>query len=219
MTGSSRGEQPPSASTCASGPTRSSSTPSSSWWPAAPSRPPSPPRGRRASGAAARPPARRRGAGRRASSRPADDDRGKRLPSAASARTRSVSRCQPELRWDGPAEVREDLVEDWRTRLAVRYPRAAGAPVRRAWAGFYDMTPDAHPIIGPSATASTPRAASPATASCSRRRWGTRSPPSSWASTPFALDSPPRALRRRADLPGDARAPGAPLTYRQASIY
>jgi sarcosine oxidase subunit beta len=56
---------------------------------------------------------------------------------------------EQELRWDGPAEVRDDLVEDWRARLAVRYPRAAGAPVRRAWAGFYDMTPDAHPIIGP----------------------------------------------------------------------
>ena len=56
---------------------------------------------------------------------------------------------EPELRWDGPEEVREELVEDWRERLAFRYPRAAGAPVRRAWAGFYDMTPDAHPIIGP----------------------------------------------------------------------
>lgn len=56
---------------------------------------------------------------------------------------------EPELRWDGPETVRDDLVEDWRERLAHRYPRAAGAPVRRAWAGFYDMTPDAHPIIGP----------------------------------------------------------------------
>ena len=54
-----------------------------------------------------------------------------------------------ELRWDGPEEVRHDLVEDWRERLAGRYPRAADAPLRRAWAGFYDMTPDAHPIIGP----------------------------------------------------------------------
>ena len=53
-----------------------------------------------------------------------------------------------EARWDGPEEVRDDLVEDWRARLADRYPRAAGAPLRRAWAGFYDMTPDAHPIIG-----------------------------------------------------------------------
>jgi sarcosine oxidase subunit beta len=55
---------------------------------------------------------------------------------------------EPELRWDGPAEVRDDLVSDWRERLAHRYPRAAGAPVVRSWAGFYDMTPDAHPIIG-----------------------------------------------------------------------
>ena len=55
---------------------------------------------------------------------------------------------EPTLRWDGPEEVRDDLVEDWRERLAFRYPRAAGAPLRRAWAGFYDMTPDAHPIIG-----------------------------------------------------------------------
>jgi len=55
---------------------------------------------------------------------------------------------EPDLRWDGPPEVRDDLVDDWRARLSSRYPRAAGAPLRRAWAGFYDMTPDAHPIIG-----------------------------------------------------------------------
>ncbi|HUH14373.1 MAG TPA: FAD-binding oxidoreductase [Gaiellaceae bacterium] len=55
---------------------------------------------------------------------------------------------EAEPRWDGPEEVRDDLVEDWRARLAWRYPRAGAAPLRRAWAGFYDMTPDAHPIIG-----------------------------------------------------------------------
>jgi len=55
---------------------------------------------------------------------------------------------EPEPRWDGPDDVRDDLVEDWRDRLARRYPPAARAPLRRAWAGFYDMTPDAHPIIG-----------------------------------------------------------------------
>ena len=55
---------------------------------------------------------------------------------------------ETELRWDGPEELRDDLVEEWRKLLAFRYPRASGAPVRRAWAGFYDMTPDAHPIIG-----------------------------------------------------------------------
>jgi sarcosine oxidase subunit beta len=59
-----------------------------------------------------------------------------------------LAMVEDELRWDGPAEVRDELVEDWRARLASRYPGAAGAPIRRAWAGFYDMTPDAHPIIG-----------------------------------------------------------------------
>ena len=29
---------------------------------------------------------------------------------------------EPDLRWDGPEVVREDLVEDWRERLAFRYP-------------------------------------------------------------------------------------------------
>ena len=58
---------------------------------------------------------------------------------------------EPAPRWDGPEEVDESLVEDWRRRLAHRYPDAAGAPVVRAWAGFYDMTPDAHPIIGAAA--------------------------------------------------------------------
>ena len=56
---------------------------------------------------------------------------------------------ETELRWDGPPAVSDQLVEDSRRRLASRYPDAAGAPVLRAWAGFYDMTPDAHPIIGP----------------------------------------------------------------------
>ena len=55
---------------------------------------------------------------------------------------------EPELRWDGPAAVLDELVADWRERLANRFPPAAGAPVLRSWAGFYDMTPDAHPIIG-----------------------------------------------------------------------
>jgi len=52
------------------------------------------------------------------------------------------------LRWDGPEEVDDALVWDWRRRLAHRYPPAVEAPIVRAWAGFYDMTPDAHPIIG-----------------------------------------------------------------------
>jgi len=51
-------------------------------------------------------------------------------------------------RWGDREEVDDALVEDWRARLAFRFPQAAGAPVVRSWAGLYDMTPDAHPIIG-----------------------------------------------------------------------
>ena len=60
-----------------------------------------------------------------------------------------LAMTEPSNRWDGPAVVDDGLVEDWRARLTRRVPVAAGVPVRRSWAGFYDMTPDAHPIIGP----------------------------------------------------------------------
>ena len=55
---------------------------------------------------------------------------------------------EPTPRWTEREEVDEELVTDWRERLGRRYPTAAGAPVVRAWAGLYDMTPDAHPILG-----------------------------------------------------------------------
>jgi sarcosine oxidase subunit beta len=55
---------------------------------------------------------------------------------------------EPTPRWTDREEVDEALVEDWRERIAWRYPAASGAPVVRSWAGLYDMTPDAHPIIG-----------------------------------------------------------------------
>jgi sarcosine oxidase subunit beta len=55
---------------------------------------------------------------------------------------------EPTPRWTAREEVDEAFVEDKRKRLAHRFPPAAGAPVVRAWAGLYDMTPDAHPIIG-----------------------------------------------------------------------
>ena len=51
-------------------------------------------------------------------------------------------------RWTSDEVVDDGLVEDWRVRLAHRFPPAARTPVVRAWAGLYDMTPDAHPIIG-----------------------------------------------------------------------
>jgi sarcosine oxidase subunit beta len=56
---------------------------------------------------------------------------------------------EPTARWSNDEVVDKALVDDVRERLAYRYPLAAGAPVERAWAGLYDMTPDAHPIIGP----------------------------------------------------------------------
>jgi sarcosine oxidase subunit beta len=55
---------------------------------------------------------------------------------------------EPEPRWTSNEDVDDALVADWRARLAHRYPAAADAPVVRAWAGLYDMTPDAHPLIG-----------------------------------------------------------------------
>jgi glycine/D-amino acid oxidase-like deaminating enzyme len=51
-------------------------------------------------------------------------------------------------RWTPDPVVDDALVEDKRARLAHRYPPAAGAPIVRAWAGLYDMTPDAHPVVG-----------------------------------------------------------------------
>jgi sarcosine oxidase subunit beta len=56
---------------------------------------------------------------------------------------------EPSARWSSDEVVDGALVDEVRARLAYRYPSAAGAPVERAWAGLYDMTPDAHPIIGP----------------------------------------------------------------------
>jgi sarcosine oxidase subunit beta len=62
--------------------------------------------------------------------------------------TLRLAMTEPTPRWTSEQVVDEALVEDVRQRLAHRYPPAAGAPVVRAWAGLYDMTPDAHPIIG-----------------------------------------------------------------------
>ncbi len=55
---------------------------------------------------------------------------------------------EPAPRWGPDEVVDEAIVEDKRRRLAHRYPVGAEAPIVRAWAGLYDMTPDAHPIIG-----------------------------------------------------------------------
>jgi sarcosine oxidase subunit beta len=54
----------------------------------------------------------------------------------------------PEPRWTFDTNVDESLVPDRLERIARRYPPAAHATVERSWAGLYDMTPDAHPIVG-----------------------------------------------------------------------
>jgi sarcosine oxidase, subunit beta len=59
-----------------------------------------------------------------------------------------LAMVEPTLRWGTEEVVDEALVADWLERIAHRYPAAAGAGVERSWAGLYDMTPDAHPIIG-----------------------------------------------------------------------
>lgn len=59
-----------------------------------------------------------------------------------------LAMAETELRWGWEEAVDDTLVEDWLARLARRYPPAAGTRAARAWAGLYDMTPDAHPIIG-----------------------------------------------------------------------
>lgn len=53
-----------------------------------------------------------------------------------------------EPRWGFATDVDATVIPDRLERLARRYPRAAGATIERAWAGLYDMTPDAHPIVG-----------------------------------------------------------------------
>jgi sarcosine oxidase, subunit beta len=53
-----------------------------------------------------------------------------------------------EPRWGWDTSVDESVFEDRLERLAHRYPTAAGTRIDRAWAGLYDMTPDAHPIVG-----------------------------------------------------------------------
>jgi sarcosine oxidase subunit beta len=59
-----------------------------------------------------------------------------------------LAMADPEPRWSFEERVDESLVPDRLARLVHRYPPAAEATIERSWAGLYDMTPDAHPIIG-----------------------------------------------------------------------
>jgi sarcosine oxidase subunit beta len=51
-------------------------------------------------------------------------------------------------RWGFEEVVDESVFDDRLARLAHRYPAASGTSIDRGWAGLYDMTPDAHPVIG-----------------------------------------------------------------------
>jgi sarcosine oxidase subunit beta len=59
-----------------------------------------------------------------------------------------VAMTDPAPRWGFAEEVDRSLLPDRLERLEHRFPAAADARVERAWAGLYDMTPDAHPIVG-----------------------------------------------------------------------
>jgi sarcosine oxidase subunit beta len=59
-----------------------------------------------------------------------------------------LAMTDPQPRWTSDLTVDDSLFDDRLERLAGRYPPAAGATIEHAWAGLYDMTPDAHPIIG-----------------------------------------------------------------------
>jgi sarcosine oxidase subunit beta len=59
-----------------------------------------------------------------------------------------LAMADPEPRWGVETEVDETLFPDRLARLQHRFPPAAETRIERAWAGLYDMTPDAHPIIG-----------------------------------------------------------------------
>jgi sarcosine oxidase, subunit beta len=59
-----------------------------------------------------------------------------------------LAMSDPEPRWGFEERVDESLIDDRLARLHHRYPAAAEATIERSWAGLYDMTPDAHPILG-----------------------------------------------------------------------
>jgi len=59
-----------------------------------------------------------------------------------------LAMSDPEPRWGFDEIVDESLFADRLERLVHRFPAAVGTRIERAWAGLYDMTPDAHPILG-----------------------------------------------------------------------
>ena len=59
-----------------------------------------------------------------------------------------VAMADPDPQWGFDENVDETLFDDRLARLKHRFPPATTARIERGWAGLYDMTPDAHPILG-----------------------------------------------------------------------
>jgi sarcosine oxidase subunit beta len=59
-----------------------------------------------------------------------------------------LAMTDPEPRWGFEEVVDESLIPDRLERLQHRYRPAGETTIERSWAGLYDMTPDAHPILG-----------------------------------------------------------------------
>ena len=51
-------------------------------------------------------------------------------------------------RWGEEETVDESVLGDRLERLRARFPAVDDVEIARAWAGLYDMTSDAHPVIG-----------------------------------------------------------------------
>ena len=59
-----------------------------------------------------------------------------------------IAMTDPQPRWGFDENVDTSLFDDRLNRLRHRFPAAAAVSIEDAWAGLYDMTPDAHPILG-----------------------------------------------------------------------
>jgi sarcosine oxidase subunit beta len=59
-----------------------------------------------------------------------------------------LAMSDPEPRWTFETTVVESVFGDRLERLTRRFLPAAGLTIADSWAGLYDMTPDAHPILG-----------------------------------------------------------------------
>jgi sarcosine oxidase, subunit beta len=59
-----------------------------------------------------------------------------------------LAMADARLRWGEEETVDESVLGDRLERLRARFPAAGDVEIARAWAGLYDMTPDAHPVIG-----------------------------------------------------------------------